>query len=127
MKKPSSELIREMIEEARRLWLETDAYPIEEPKERQRKEGLEESQVRNLCKVAESANCFEELELYIRYQTARHNKEKDGWVKGSFYERLIAILRKLHEEGDMEAVKLFCGYLARWHKVAKENVLEEKE
>ena len=127
MRKLSSELIREMIEEARRLWLETDAYPIGEPREKRRKEGLEESQVRNLCKVAESANCLEELELYIRYQTARHNKEKDGWVKAGFYERLIAILRKVHEKGSMDAVRLFCGYLARWHKAATKGLLEEKE
>ena len=89
--------------------------------------GLDASQIRNLVNVAQSANCFEEVDLFVRYQAARY----DAWRRGRLYEALLNELGKFYDEapdeGKMNAVRLFCGYLARWHKVAKEKVLEEKE
>ena len=114
MRKINPELEREMIETTKDLGKQASDN------------GLDTSQIRNLVNVAQSANCFEEVDLFVRYQAARY----DAWRANNFYNILLEELRQAYDAagGDkkMEVVRLFCGYLARWHKVAKEKVLEEK-
>jgi len=115
MRKINPELERRMIHATKELG------------KRASSNGLDTSQIRNLVNVAQSANCFEEVDLFVRYQAARY----DAWQANNFYNVLLEQLRRFHDAagGDkkMNAVRLFCGYLARWHKAATKGLLEEKE
>jgi len=90
-----------------------------------------ERQIRNILEVAERATCWEAVEIFIRYQAARKQIDRE-WVGP-----LIDALKKLEGEArkiaedlsvppdqqdQIKAIHLvliarFLGYLLRWDKI----------
>ncbi|WP_448591462.1 hypothetical protein [Thermoflexus hugenholtzii] len=81
-----------------------------------------ERQIRNIMEAAEQASCWEEVELFIRYQAARGALER-GWAQS-----LIEKLKGLEQQAEdiarphgalktavhLALIARFLGYLTRW-------------
>ena len=93
-----------------------------------------ERQLRNIQQAAEQTKYWEPLALFIRYQAARKQLDKE-WTKQLIKEledlqgQAKEIARETRDNPDlihMELIARLMGYLVRWHKVITEKVMEVK-
>jgi len=73
---------------------------------------IENAQFQNLLRLAMGTSSIKEIQLFIRYQCARHKSWRDGEF-GRELEEQIAEVEKDAGEHRIDLVRLFLGYLLK--------------